>query len=84
LAHRILVELVSAIALLGVCASQTALSQTPTDPHMVKATRLLDEGLQAIVEWHRAHVRGAAMREVSLAQIAAYEAAARRRAEAPV
>jgi CDP-glucose 4,6-dehydratase len=41
----------------------------------------LDEGLQAIVEWHRAHERGGDVREITLAQIAAYEAAARRQVE---
>jgi CDP-glucose 4,6-dehydratase len=41
----------------------------------------LDEGLRAIVEWYRAHERGADLREVTRAQIAAYQAAARRRAE---
>jgi CDP-glucose 4,6-dehydratase len=43
----------------------------------------LGEGLQAIVDWHRGHERGADLRELSLAQIAAYGAAARRRAELP-
>ena len=38
----------------------------------------LDEGLQAIVEWYRAYDRDADLREVTLAQIAAYQAAARR------
>ncbi|HEX8207842.1 MAG TPA: CDP-glucose 4,6-dehydratase [Solirubrobacteraceae bacterium] len=38
----------------------------------------LDEGLHAIVDWYRAYERGADLRETSLAQIAAYEAAARR------
>ena len=41
----------------------------------------LDEGLRAIVEWYRAYERGADLREVTLAQIAAYQAAARRHAE---
>ena len=39
----------------------------------------LDEGLRAIVEWHRAYDRGADVRTITLAQIAAYEAAAQRR-----
>jgi CDP-glucose 4,6-dehydratase len=43
----------------------------------------LDEGLHAIVEWYRAYERGADLREVTLAQIAAYAAAARRAAELP-
>lgn len=37
----------------------------------------LDEGLQAIVEWYRAYERKADLREITLAQIAAYQAAAR-------
>jgi len=41
----------------------------------------LDEGLSAIVDWYRAYERGADLREVTLAQIAAYQAAARRHAE---
>ncbi len=41
----------------------------------------LGEGLRAIVDWYRAHERGADLRETTLAQIAAYQAAARRRAE---
>ena len=41
----------------------------------------LDEGLRAIVEWYRAYERGADLREVTLAQIAAYQAAARRQSE---
>jgi CDP-glucose 4,6-dehydratase len=41
----------------------------------------LDEGLRAIVDWYRAYERGADLREVTLAQIAAYQAAARRREE---
>lgn len=41
----------------------------------------LDEGLRAIVDWYRAFERGADLREVTLAQIAAYQAAARRREE---
>ncbi|HEV2062017.1 MAG TPA: CDP-glucose 4,6-dehydratase [Solirubrobacteraceae bacterium] len=43
----------------------------------------LDEGLHAIVEWYRAYERGADLRETTLAQIAAYEAAARREEELP-
>ena len=39
----------------------------------------LEEGLRAIVEWHRAYDRGADVRTITLAQIAAYEAAAQRR-----
>ena len=38
----------------------------------------LDEGLHAIVDWYRAYEREADLREVTLAQIAAYQAAARR------
>ena len=38
----------------------------------------LDEGLRAIVDWYRAYERGADLREVTLAQVAAYQAAARR------
>ena len=38
----------------------------------------LDEGLHAIVDWYRAYDRGADLRETTLAQIAAYEAASRR------
>jgi CDP-glucose 4,6-dehydratase len=38
----------------------------------------LDEGLHAIVEWYRAYEREADLREVTLAQIAAYQAAALR------
>jgi CDP-glucose 4,6-dehydratase len=38
----------------------------------------LDEGLHAIVDWYRAYERDADLREVTLAQIAAYEAAAAR------
>jgi len=38
----------------------------------------LDEGLQAIVDWYRAYDRKADLRDTTLAQIAAYEAAARR------
>ena len=38
----------------------------------------LDEGLHAIVEWYRAYERDADLREVTLAQIAAYQAAALR------
>jgi CDP-glucose 4,6-dehydratase len=41
----------------------------------------LAEGLRAIVDWYRAYERGADLRETTLAQIAAYQAAARRRAE---
>ncbi|HEX8123174.1 MAG TPA: CDP-glucose 4,6-dehydratase [Solirubrobacteraceae bacterium] len=41
----------------------------------------LDEGLRAIVDWYRAYAREADMRETTLAQIAAYEAAGRRHAE---
>ncbi len=41
----------------------------------------LDEGLHAIVDWYRAHERGADLREITLAQIAAYQAAQRRQAE---
>ena len=41
----------------------------------------LDEGLQAVVEWHRAHERGADVRETTLAQIEAYASAAHRAAE---
>jgi CDP-glucose 4,6-dehydratase len=41
----------------------------------------LDEGLQAIVDWYRAYEREADLRETTLAQIAAYQAAARRRAD---
>ncbi|MDQ3741024.1 MAG: CDP-glucose 4,6-dehydratase [Actinomycetota bacterium] len=43
----------------------------------------LDEGLRAIVEWYRAYERGADLREVTLAQVAAFQAAARRQAELP-
>lgn len=38
----------------------------------------LDDGLHAIVEWYRAYEREADLREVTLAQIAAYQAAALR------
>jgi CDP-glucose 4,6-dehydratase len=41
----------------------------------------LEQGLSAIVEWYRAYERGADLREVTLAQIAAYQAAGRRQAE---
>ena len=41
----------------------------------------LDEGLSAIVDWYRAYEREADLREVTLAQIAAYQAAGRRQAE---
>ena len=41
----------------------------------------LDQGLRAIVDWYRAHERGADLRETTLAQIAAYQAAARRHEE---
>ena len=41
----------------------------------------LDDGLRAIVDWYRAYERGADLREVTLAQIAAYQAAARRHSE---
>jgi CDP-glucose 4,6-dehydratase len=41
----------------------------------------LDEGLRAIVDWYRAYERGADLRETTLAQIEAYQAAARRQAD---
>ena len=40
----------------------------------------LDEGLHAIADWYRALQRGADLREVTLAQITAYQAAAERTA----
>ena len=41
----------------------------------------LEQALQAIVEWYRAYEREADLRETTLAQIAAYQAAAERHAE---
>ena len=41
----------------------------------------LDDGLRAIVDWYRAYEREADLRETTLAQIAAYQAAARRQEE---
>ena len=41
----------------------------------------LDEGLRAIVDWYRAYSREADLRAVTLAQIEAYQAAARRQVE---